>query len=90
MPTGQELHDYVENGNIMTNFLYYENAYLQEFGATITEVDSSTDNLRVALDCTAFYPGGGGQPNDQGWLTLEGTRYEVTKVKREGSKLWPA
>lgn len=72
----------------MTNFLYYEDAYLQEFEATITDVDSSADNMRVALDSTAFYSGGGGQPNDQGWLTIEGTRYAVTKVKKEGNNIW--
>ncbi len=41
----------------------------------------------VVLDQTAFYPGGGGQPNDTGTL-IDGDRtWAVTKVKRVGGKL---
>lgn len=71
----------------MTQLLYYEDAYWREFEATITTVDT-TDGLRVALDRTAFYPGGGGQPTDQGWLDLAGTRYLVSGVKKQGDQLW--
>ena len=46
----------------MTQLLYYQDAYLREFDAVIAAVDGD----RVALDRTAFYPGGGGQPNDDG------------------------
>jgi misacylated tRNA(Ala) deacylase len=42
----------------------------------------------VALDCTAFYPGGGGQPNDTGWLLVDGVETPVVKVKREGEHVW--
>ncbi len=72
---------------VMTQLLYYEDAYWREFEATITTVDT-TDGLRVALDRTAFYPGGGGQPTDQGWLDLAGTRYLVSGVKKQGDQLW--
>jgi len=41
----------------MTELLYQTNSYLREFEATVTEVGE----LGVALDRTAFYPGGGGQ-----------------------------
>ena len=34
----------------------------------------------MVLDRTAFYTGGGGQPNDTGLLAAEGTEYLVTKV----------
>ncbi|MEM7539087.1 MAG: alanyl-tRNA editing protein [Chloroflexota bacterium] len=71
----------------MTDLLYYEDAYLKEFDATVTDVDVE-GQLRVALNRTAFYPGGGGQPNDQGWLTIAGTRYVVSKVKKEGNNVW--
>jgi misacylated tRNA(Ala) deacylase len=36
----------------------------------------------VMLDRTAFYPGGGGQPNDMGQLIAEGRDYSVTSVQR--------
>ena len=68
----------------MTDQLYYDDAYTRQFNATITAVDGS----RVALDRTAFYPGGGGQLNDTGWLTLDGERIPVSKVKKEGSEIW--
>ncbi|MCY4652660.1 MAG: alanyl-tRNA editing protein, partial [Dehalococcoidia bacterium] len=42
----------------MTHILCYEDSYLQEFDATVTAVTRKG----VALDRTAFYPGGGGQP----------------------------
>lgn len=72
----------------MTEQLYYQDAYLQEFTATVTAVDSSTGALRVALNRTAFYPGGGGQPNDEGMLDVAGRKMQVASVKKEGSTLW--
>ena len=71
----------------MTRYLYYEDAYLRAFDATITAVDN-TNPLRVALDGTAFYPGGGGQPNDEGWLTVTANRYRVSAVKKEVDQIW--
>ena len=41
----------------MTDLLYQTDSYLREFDATIVAVDSAAG--RVALDRTAFYPGGG-------------------------------
>ena len=72
----------------MTDLLYYDDAYLKEFDATVTAVDQGEGVFRVELDRTAFYPGGGGQPNDQGWLTVNGQRYPVTRVKKEQGKIW--
>ncbi len=72
----------------MTIQLYYDDAYLQEFTAVVTEVLSDEAGIRVALTRTAFYPGGGGQPNDLGWLTFGGTHYGVEKVKKEGEHIW--
>jgi misacylated tRNA(Ala) deacylase len=42
----------------------------------------------VVLDKTAFYPGGGGQTFDQGWMTIGDVQIQVTKVKKEGGKTW--
>ena len=72
----------------MTRFLYYEDAYLKTFDAEIVEVDSSSENPRVVLDRTAFYPGGGGQPFDQGWMSVGDAKAQVIKVKKEGGKTW--
>ncbi|MCB0128465.1 MAG: alanyl-tRNA editing protein [Caldilineaceae bacterium] len=72
----------------MTKLLYYDDAYLQTFTTTVTAVDTTGDAPRVALAATAFYPGGGGQPNDEGWLEISGVRYWVSKVKKEGEQIW--
>ena len=72
----------------MTELLYYEDANLREFDATVTAVESTDGGVRVALDRTAFYPGGGGQPNDTGVLVVDGAEVPVTKVKKEGETVW--
>lgn len=72
----------------MTELLYYQDAYCQAFDAKITAVETVDGKTRVTLDRTAFYPGGGGQPNDEGQLTVGGTSYPVVKVKKEGGQHW--
>ncbi|MCB8922868.1 MAG: alanyl-tRNA editing protein [Ardenticatenaceae bacterium] len=62
----------------MTDLLYLTDAYLKEFEAVVTaQVEGG-----VMLDRTAFYPGGGGQPNDVGRLTAVSHTYPITKVKK--------
>ena len=48
----------------------------------VTEVDA--EGRRVALDRTAFYPTGGGQPHDTGTLG----QATVTDVRKEGDSVW--
>ncbi len=68
----------------MTEMLYYDDAYLKGFEATVTAV---SDN-GVALDRTAFYPGGGGQPCDLG--SLRGTQgsWETVGVRKVDGEIW--
>lgn len=66
----------------MTELLYQTDSYLCEFTATVTGVDEEQHG--VLLDRTAFYPGGGGQPGDQGWLKLDGRLYRVASMGRGG------
>jgi misacylated tRNA(Ala) deacylase len=68
----------------MTELLYHTDAYLQEFEATVTAVEGNA----VALTRTAFYPGGGGQPNDVGTLTVNGQTLAVAKVRKAGEVVW--
>jgi misacylated tRNA(Ala) deacylase len=63
-----------------TELLYLRDAYLHSFSAAVTDVDGD----RIALDRTAFYPTGGGQPHDTG--SLDGL--EVTDVAKEGATVW--
>ena len=63
----------------MTEALYHQDSYIQTFEAKVTEVREDG----VVLDRTAFYPGGGGQPNDVGTLSGGGQTWTVTKVGRK-------
>ncbi len=77
----------------MTELLYQTDSYRCEFNATIVAADAQAG--RVALDRTAFYPGGGGQPCDVGTLiqTVDGPEprpitWPVIQVKKEGDLIW--
>src|SRR5947207_594546 len=52
-----------------TERLYYHDSRLLEFDARVTDLSERDDGaIAVMLDRTAFYPTGGGQPNDTGSL----------------------
>jgi alanyl-tRNA synthetase len=51
-----------------TELLYERDSFLREFTATVVDVRPCGDLYRVALDRTAFFPEGGGQPADTGTL----------------------
>ncbi len=52
-----------------TERLYYNDSHLLEFDARVIDLSEREDGtLAVTLDRTAFYPTGGGQPNDTGML----------------------
>jgi len=65
-----------------TEMLFLRDAYVRDFDATVTAVDP--DGSRLALDQTAFYPTGGGQPHDTGRLG----DLAVTAVRKEGDDVW--
>ncbi|MBY8977530.1 alanyl-tRNA editing protein [Rhodobacteraceae bacterium NNCM2] len=63
----------------MTTPLFRDDAYLRDAAATVTAIN---DRGGVILDQTIFYPTGGGQPGDAGWLVWEGGEAPVaTTVK---------
>lgn len=69
----------------MTELIYQTDSYLKEFDATVTAVDS--ENRTIALDRTAFYPGGGGQPADFGFLSSGETRWKIKRAKKAGPEI---
>ncbi|MGI9018724.1 MAG: alanyl-tRNA editing protein [Euzebya sp.] len=69
-----------------TQDLYSTDAYLRTFEASVVEVDAEA--RRVALDRTAFYPGGGGQPADRGELRWGDGAAHVAKVGKDGAVIW--
>jgi len=70
----------------MTTLLYQTDSYLREFPAQVVAVDA--EGRRVALDRTAFYPGGGGQPCDMGFLRFDDVTAPVVKVSKESDRVW--
>ncbi|MGH9137412.1 MAG: alanyl-tRNA editing protein [Acidimicrobiales bacterium] len=65
-----------------SELLYLRDAYLRSFDATVTAVD--VDGQRIALDRTAFYATGGGQPHDAGVLADA----PVVEVRKDGPDVW--
>jgi alanyl-tRNA synthetase len=66
---------------MQTEQLYYADAYLKEFDAKVLKV---IDNEFVVLDKTCFYPEGGGQPADHGFLVFGNVKAEVVDVQKVG------
>ncbi|HWZ32011.1 MAG TPA: alanyl-tRNA editing protein [Bryobacteraceae bacterium] len=64
----------------MTQRLYYDDCYLQEFRANV--VETAEEGRRVYLDRTAFYPTSGGQPFDRGTLGGAAVREVVDEEGR--------
>lgn len=64
----------------MTELLYQTDSYLKEFDAEV--IGLNEEENAVLLDRTAFYPGGGGQPNDFGKFIINGQELPVKSVKR--------
>ncbi|MFT6104901.1 MAG: misacylated tRNA(Ala) deacylase [Paracoccaceae bacterium] len=67
----------------MTRPLFLSDAYLQKAESTVV---THTDQGGIVLEASIFYPQGGGQPGDAGWLEWAGQRLEiVTTIKGQGT-----
>lgn len=67
----------------MTENLALTDAYARSVSARVMETDGGT----VVLDRTVFYPGGGGQPADAGWLVVDDRRVAVASAKKRGGDI---
>ena len=56
----------------MTERLYYDDPYRVRFSARVIDILEWDGQPAVLLDRSAFYPTGGGQPNDTGTLRAAG------------------
>jgi alanyl-tRNA synthetase len=64
-----------------TEQMYYADAYVKEFDAKVLKV---VNGKYVVLDRTYFYPEGGGQPADHGFLVFDDAKAEVVHVQKVG------
>jgi Ser-tRNA(Ala) deacylase AlaX len=73
---------------VMTFPLYLHNAYLKEAEATILEVVKENDQKwQIVLDQTIFYPRGGGQSTDQGFLFTDTWKGKVSQALLKEEKI---
>ncbi|MEG0381180.1 MAG: DHHA1 domain-containing protein, partial [Kurthia sp.] len=52
----------------LKNLFYYQDSMLSEFRANVVRTGTEENRHYVVLDNTTFYPTGGGQPHDTGWI----------------------
>jgi alanyl-tRNA synthetase len=64
-----------------TEQLYYADTYMREFDAKVLKI---INGKYVVLDKTCFYPEGGGQPADHGWLAFGTSKFDVVDVQKIG------
>ena len=68
----------------MTKMLFRDDPYLRSASATVVATDAES----VTLDQSLFYPQGGGQPGDTGWIQAENLKGTVTNsVKGDGDAI---
>ncbi len=69
----------------MTQPLFLQDAYLRDAPGKVVAL---TDEGGIVLDASIFYPTGGGQPGDSGWLVWDGLRLPIaTAVKGQGGAI---
>jgi misacylated tRNA(Ala) deacylase len=73
----------------VSDAICYRDAYARSVEATVLAVTPAERGLEVLLDRTVFYPGGGGQPSDTGWLRSgTGAAWRVAGARKAGDDLW--
>ena len=68
----------------MTKKLYYEDAYISHFEATVKSSEPCEGGYEIVLDKTAFFPEEGGQTSDRGYIGDS----RVTDVRERGGIIY--
>ena len=71
----------------MTEKIFYKDVYQKTFEATITECREGKNGYKIILDRTAFYPEGGGQPGDTGYLQIGDQKVEITDTHEKDGEI---
>ncbi len=64
-----------------TKLIYLEDFTILQSGATVFDVFQENGCYVLILDQTIFYPQGGGQPYDQGYIENEQGKFKVEEVR---------
>ena len=72
------------SGADATEKLYYQDSHAKEFAAQVLSCEKVKKGYRIVLDRTAFFPEGGGQFGDIGWL------YETGEAAHAGEAVCEA
>ena len=65
-----------------TELLFYKDFYQDEFTSKVLGVITKDDEQCLIFDKTAFYPEGGGQPCDQGEVSIDGNVFKINYVEK--------
>lgn len=64
--------------------LFYKDNYLKEFNTKVVDCIEEKNKIKVVLENTAFYPEGGGQPSDIGFIE----NVKVLHVEEKDGKIY--
>ncbi len=64
-----------------TRLRYLDEMDRLELESIVGSVTGSDERVQLALEETVFYPQGGGQPYDQGWIVAPSGRFRVEEVR---------
>ncbi len=64
--------------------LFYKDNYLKEFNTKVIECIEENNKIKVVLENTAFYPEGGGQPSDTGFIE----NVKVLHIEEKSGKIY--
>jgi len=74
-----------------TDLLFYDDFHIAKFKGEVLDViqkegskKEDSGEIAIILDQTAFYPEGGGQPSDIGYLVIGDENYEVKHTEKVG------
>lgn len=70
----------------MTKRLWFEDCYIKKWTTSVKEVNKN--GKKVVLEESAFYPEGGGQPTDKGFLYANNRKFRVKRAEKKGEEIW--
>lgn len=71
----------------MTRALYLDNTYNYSSSAIIVAIGEDEKGKYLLLDQTIFYPQGGGQPSDRGYIEGKGFKIDIHFVRQVGTNV---